>query len=147
MDINVKNLSKEQIADLKKQIAELEKVVTYDDVVKVVKPTYYVTAIGSYFQHFQHGSFLLSSERRAKQLSAIIKMMNVADYLNSREVMDVADCYEFYIYNGIPMCTYVLSKKYGCVYFNTHELALKAIEILGEETIKEALGFVDGQWI
>ena len=81
--------------------------------------------------------------KQAKKLLAINKLMNVSIYLNDKEKPIRDDtrfslylnnnndvCIDTIIWNGIKTLT---------IPFNTRELAKKAINILGEETIKLAL--------
>lgn len=73
------------------------------------------------------------SEKRAKQLAAIAKMMTVADALNGEHVTD-----------GIGLDAWETGVRttgtYQMVSFKTEALARKAIKILGEDTIKTAYG-------
>lgn len=83
------------------------------------------------------------TKTQAEKLLAINKLMNVAAYLNGKD-WDFYDNtnakYAFYIDTDkkLGRTTSYLAK-FGSVYFRTRELAEKAIEILGEETIKLAL--------
>lgn len=74
------------------------------------------------------------SEKRAKQLAAIAKMMTVADALNGEPITDGIglDAWE----TGVRT-----TGSYQMVSFKTEALANKAIKILGEDTIKTAFGY------
>lgn len=83
-----------------------------------------------------------TSQTQAEKLLAINKLMNVAKYLNNGWKPD---------WDNGNECKYYLcdnnSIKYSCcsylhasvVYFKTKELAMQAVKILGEDTIKLAL--------
>ena len=87
-----------------------------------------------------------STERQLKILLAINKLMNVANYLNNGWKPDWDDHTQlkYSIYCNTSDKTLVIDHNtyfnYGLVYFKSKELAEQAIEILGEETIKLALG-------
>lgn len=84
-----------------------------------------------------------TSQKQAEKLLAINKLMNVAKYLNDGWQPDF-DCkhdYKYYIaltYDILKICN-GQTLQCGDIYFKSRELAEKAIEILGEETIKLAL--------
>lgn len=85
-----------------------------------------------------------TSEKQAKKLLAINMLLNVAKYLNDgwEPNWDDEDEKKYIIFLGLRKkinvtCTIVVNGH--IVYFKTEELAEKAIEILGEETIKLAL--------
>lgn len=81
------------------------------------------------------------SQKQAKKALAINKLLNIAKYLNDGWVPDWNNSVEqkYYIYinilNNIDI-NYALNKRESIVYFRTEELARKAIEILGEKTIR-----------
>lgn len=86
------------------------------------------------------------TEHQLQKLLALNKLMNVAYYLNEGSNFNWKDHseYKYFIYYNnnkkifqIDSNTFV---NYGIVYFKSKELAEQAIEILGEETIKLALG-------
>lgn len=86
-----------------------------------------------------------TSEKQAKKLLAINQLMNIAKYLNGDWKPDWDNEKEFKYYillnlsnNKINIYMTCVSLK-SIVYFQTEELAKKAIDILGEETIKLAL--------
>jgi hypothetical protein len=89
-----------------------------------------------------------TSNKQLEQLVAINKLMNVAKYLNGYWEPDFTDNqHKFYISyaSDINKLT-VWFKQYmhdGSVYFKSEELALQAIEILGEEEVKKALGIFE----
>jgi hypothetical protein len=89
-----------------------------------------------------------STEHQLKRLLALNKLMNVAHYLNEGSEFDWKDHseYKYFIYynnnNKIFQIDFNTFVNYGIVYFKSKELAQQAIEILGEETVKLALGVV-----
>lgn len=83
-----------------------------------------------------------TSKKQLEKILAIIKLMNVAKYLNGSWTPDWDDCseYKFHIYsNDQKLYTGCTVCNSGCVYFKSYEIAQKAIEILGEDTICLAL--------
>ena len=89
---------------------------------------------------------LFFSKKDAERLLALRKLINVAKYLNKGTEPDCSDLNEekYYIYwDSYEQILYVSSAFYeisGAVYFNYEEDAKNAIKILGEDTIKTALG-------
>lgn len=81
-----------------------------------------------------------------RQLLALNKLMNVAEYLNKgwKPNLKRFDYKHYFAYNGvddtIEIWTMNAANLSGGVVFRTKELAKQAIEILGEDTIKCALG-------
>ena len=80
---------------------------------------------------------VLNKRENYRRLAALTKLINVAEYLNQGEK---GDAYFIYIdsSNKIGFCPSL--NTYGQVCFCTELLARKAVDILGEETIKLALG-------
>ena len=90
-----------------------------------------------------------TSWRQLQQLLALNKLMNVAKYLNGDWEPDWDNssetkwCLLFdHCKHKIAVSNWTMSH-YGCVYFKLSELARKAIEILGEEEVKKALGIFE----
>lgn len=83
-----------------------------------------------------------TSKKQAEKLLAINKLMNVAKYLNGdwEPNWETAELkYTFVVlYNKLRIHD-LHSSNFSSVYFKSKELAKKAIEILGEDTIKLAL--------
>lgn len=75
------------------------------------------------------------SEKRARQLAAIAKMMTVADALSTFS-QKPSCCITFRIESGVG----ISDSSAALVKFSDAEVAKKAIKILGEETIKTAFG-------
>lgn len=89
---------------------------------------------------------LFFSKKDVERLLALRKLINVAKYLNKGTEPDCSNSNEekYYIYwdsdeqiLDIGSVYFVIS---GVVYFNYEEDAKNAIKILGEDTIKTALG-------
>ena len=131
-----------------------KKRLTYEDVAEKLfkqKKTYFcgTSAEISYFKPTTEGAQLANnatSEKQLKRLLAINKLMNVAEYLNDGWKPD-------YFSDGIPKWTIIYNKEkhtfdfhqewficYSPVVFKSAKLARQAIEILGEEEVKLALG-------
>lgn len=131
-----------------------KKVLTYDEVAMALfdgRPTYFTSKCGQIEcvseceqVHIPDPNNASSVEQLA-QILALNKLMNVATYLNTK-VLDCGDenSSKFAIgYSHINkhLCTYATSSmQCSHVYFNSKELALQAIEILGEHVVKTALG-------
>ena len=115
----------------------IKKKVTYADIIKELCSgnCYYINNNPTSWKHLQ-------------QLLAINKLMNVAKYLNGDLEPDFTDNkYKFYIsYCYDVKKLNIWFKQHtndGCVYFKSEELAYQAIEILGEEEVKKALGIFE----
>ena len=86
------------------------------------------------------------TKHQLQKLLALNKLMNVAYYLNDGWAPDWNDGGQekFYIYYNSAVKTFNVSANFyynsGVIYFKSKELAKQAVEILGEETIKLALG-------
>lgn len=94
-----------------------------------------------------HHSTISTSRQQLEQLLALNKLMNTAKYLNGDWKPDWDDEYEnkFYIYclfGKLSICQKQRAN-HGCVAFESDELAKQAIEILGEEEVKKALGIFE----
>lgn len=87
-----------------------------------------------------------TSKKQLQRLSAINKLMNVAEYLNGDWKPDWKNVnqHKWTIKWDNLNCTfdtsYWLTCQTGTVCFKTPDLALQAIDILGEEEVKLALG-------
>lgn len=116
-----------------------KKKITYEDIIKKLYPG------KCYYINNNH-----TSERQISQLLYLNKLMNVAKYLNGDWEPDWNNSREtkwclFCDHNNnkkIVTSTWQTSH-YGCVHFKSEELALQAIEILGEEEVKKALGIFE----
>lgn len=148
-EIDTKNSTFECIKFKKKEL-------TYDDVAKALfdgRPTHYTAKNGQILSLSECKQADISDPNNATsaeqlaQILALNKLMNVATYLNT-EVFDWSDSSNIKVaigYNHLnrKLCTYATSSmQCSHVYFNSKELALRAIEILGEGTIKLALGVI-----
>lgn len=86
------------------------------------------------------------TKHQLERLLALNKLMNVAYYLNDGWEPDWNDNsqHKYFIYYDISDKAFVIDYNthfnYGVVYFKSIEIAEQAIEILGDETIKLALG-------
>lgn len=88
--------------------------------------------------------FSLFSDLQIEKLEAINKMLVVAKYLNGdwKPNWRNSDEAKYYVYvedDGIKV-SYVTQYKFFFCHFKTENLAEQAIEILGEDTIRCALG-------
>jgi hypothetical protein len=88
------------------------------------------------------------TEHQLQRLLAINKLMNVAYYLNDDWKPDWEDenAYKYFLYYNhenkkIAIDCNCITQK-SSVYFKSEKLTEQAIEILGEETIKLALGVI-----
>ena len=117
------------------------------------KITYFINVNG------EVGSYMLmgnpsrannaTSRQQLEQLLALNKLMNVAKYLNGDWEPDWNDRHQhkwFIFYDhqlsGLYLAIHY-TQRFASVYFKSEELALQAIEILGEEEVKKALGIFE----
>lgn len=136
----------------------IKKKITYQDVKEKLfpdsKPMFYLGKEGGIIQTFSikhHSRELLvsTSQQQLQQIRALNKLMNVAKYLNGYWEPDFTNTnfHKFYIsYDSDKKKLTIWFKQYmndGSVYFKSEELALQAIEILGEEEVKKALGIFE----
>ena len=135
-----------------------EKKITYKDICRELfldKPSWRLTDLGvtKYANCTSsaviHHSSISTSNKQLEQLLALNKLMNVAKYLNGDWDPHFSDRIQkkWFIYYDceylkwdIGVCVHY---KYSVIYFKSEELALQAIEILGEEEIKKALGIFE----
>ena len=111
------------------------------------KDTYYVADNGNVASSLITTLFAdpnnCTSRKQAEKLLAINQLMNVTKYLNGDWKPDwkngLMDKYSIVIEGGIVQIYASYQDNRGVTYFRTRELAAKAIEILGKETIKLAL--------
>lgn len=91
------------------------------------------------------GSHLVCSEPKLERLFALNKLMNVAEYLN-KKTLDWNDDNKnkWYIYYDHKYRKFEISRnnvhQSSYTYFDSPVHAYQAIEILGEDTVKKALG-------
>ena len=116
----------------------IKKTITYEDIVKKLYPG------KCYYINNNH-----TSEKQICQLLYLNKLMNVAKYLNGDwepQFLDRGQKKWCIYYNfedfkwGVTNYTHY---QHTAVYFKSEELALQAIEILGEEEVKKALGIFE----
>lgn len=87
-----------------------------------------------------------TSQEQLQRLLAINKLMNVAEYLNDgwKPDWENSNCSKWYIIWHHRSCKFIIDSgqllQHNDIYFKTPDLALQAIEILGEEEVKLALG-------
>lgn len=87
-----------------------------------------------------------TSNKQLEQLVALNKLMNVAKYLNGdwepdwNNSRETKWCLFFDYWKQKIIASNWQTSYYGCVYFKSEKLAYQAIEILGEEAVKKALG-------
>ena len=126
----------------------VKKKITYEDVINNIKAKnigvsvqFGLTKIGT--------DCFITSEKQLEQLLALNKLINVAKYLNGdwdpdwNSPHEAKWCLFFDHYNQkITVSNWQMSR-YTCVYFKSEELALQAIEILGEKEVKKALGIFE----
>lgn len=96
-----------------------------------------------------HHSTISTSNKQLEQLLALNKLMNVAKYLNGDWEPDFTNrnqnkLYIYYDFEDLSFNTSIcIYYRYPVVYFKSEELALQAIEILGEDEVKKALGIFE----
>lgn len=129
----------------------IKKHLTYKDVAKELfdyKQYYWSDSKGEIWDYPKLGCLLTeanncTSHRQAEKLLAINKLMNVAKYLNDGWVPDWGNgdvkCVLHIDENGSIGVTYTHYVNFSNVYFQYEDTARKAVEILGEDTIRLAL--------
>lgn len=131
----------------------VEKGLTYDEICKNLTDAdegfYYASSNSILHDDRPHYNSFWAigspSYRQVVQLIALNKLMNVARYLNEEQVdWGNARQPKWRIFFNRPtsrlMTTVRFYEKTGDVYFDSEYHALQAIEILGEDTVKKALG-------
>lgn len=133
------NLEVKEIKDGKIILVEKKKKLTYEDIVIELKPIISVACLSTGLE------FYATSNKIFNKLHAINKLMIVAKYLNDGWQPDWNNMNElkyFISYSNKQNSLYidaVYSNQPNNVFFKSIELANKAIEILGEKTIRLAL--------
>lgn len=94
-----------------------------------------------------HHNTISTSNKQLEQLLALNKLMNVAKYLNGDWEPDWNDEFEdkiyfYYSFGKLNICAKRYSN-FGYVCFKTKDLASQAVEILGKEEVKKALGIFE----
>lgn len=130
-----------------------KKGLTYEDVAEKLfknKRTYFLGALANITDYTpENGGVYLPnqapSKKQLQRLLAINKLMNVAEYLNEGWKPGWEDSFrKWYIYYDHDVKSLMvecnLAHQHSSVYFQSEELAKGAIEILGEEEVKLALG-------
>lgn len=96
-----------------------------------------------------HHSTISASRQQLEQLLALNKLRNVAKYLNGDWEPNFTNrnqnkWYIYYDFEDLKLDTGIcVYYKYPIIYFKSDELARQAIEILGEEEVKKALGIFE----
>lgn len=124
----------------------IKKKTTYEDVINNIKVTNIGVSVQFGLTKIGEDCFV-ASEKQLTQLLALNKLINVANYLNDGWEPDWDDEYEnkFYIYysSGKLYCCSKQRANHGCVAFESETLVRQAIEILGEDEVKKALGIFE----
>lgn len=145
---------KENSTDEVVRFKPIKKKITYQDVKEKLFPeskaSFFLGHDGAIMQTFNikylSSELLLStSQQQLQQIRALNKLMNVAVYLNSNcnEISELPGYW--YIYadgKELKAGRWIVSKT-SFVSFKLEKLALQAIEILGEEEVKKALGIFE----
>lgn len=136
------------------KLKPIDKKLTYEDVAKelfqenkefFIIDEYYILPANSDNKNIT-ANLNCTSQKQAKKLIAINKLMNVAKYLNGDWRPDFSDDSQikYTITDGLrefglstALC--VMRENITFVYFKSRELAQLAIDILGEDTIRTAL--------
>ena len=94
-------------------------------------------------EKFPKNSFVSTNEDHFSKLITFRKLLEVADYLNGdwkSDWNDVNQLKHFILYNHRDKTLDIFSRHYldsGRIYFSSRENAEKAIEIIGEEELKQ----------
>ena len=123
----------------------IKKQITYQDVINNIKAKNIGVSVQFGLTKVGEDCFV-TSEEQLEQLLALNKLMNVANYLNGDWEPDWHNSRETKWCLFFDNCKHKITASnwqtsyYGCVHFKSEELAYQAIEILGEEEVKKALG-------
>ena len=122
----------------------IKKKTTYEDVINNIKVTNIGVSVQFGLTKIGEDCFV-ASEKQLEQLLALNKLMNVAKYLNGDwEPSFICKSQQWYIYYDHKdlrlSIDWVMHLRGASVYFKSAELARQAIEILGKEEVKKALG-------
>lgn len=133
----------------------IKKKIKYHDIAKKLflnKITYFISVDGKIISYLLKENPSIAnnatSKQQLEQLLAINKLMNVAKYLNGDWKINWRSKQEKY-YIVYDYWKYVLTVTCSncfqstLVYFESPSLAKQAIEILGEEEVKKALGIFE----
>lgn len=140
------NLAKKQIEELQKQPEPLK---TIEDCYNKVNPVYYVDSFndigeGGPFSYDKEELNQLPSRKHCEQLQAIAKCMVVMEALNDGWKPDWKNAESKYRWEFLRGDFIRVDSNYeymySLFYFKSAELAKQAYTILGEETIKTAMG-------
>lgn len=129
-----------------------KKGLTYEDVARTLfqgKKTKFFTASGTIAEGVMYAEYEYPSNvtnaSQAERIYALNKLMNVAEYLNEKTLdWNDSNQVKWRIYydhdEGALDFTCCCHLQSSSVYFDSEAHAKQAIEILGEDTIKRALG-------
>lgn len=123
----------------------VKKKITYEDIISNIKAKNIGISVQFGLTKIGEDCFI-TSEKQLEQLLALNKLMNVAKYLNGDWVpnWNTYNAIKWFIFFNHDKKNLQVRSWYtinpGCVYFKSAKLALQAIEILGEEAVKKALG-------
>ena len=135
-----------------------KKKITYQDVKEKLfpesSPSFYLGKEGGIIQtcnikYLSRELLVSTSQQQLQQIRALNKLMNVANYLNGDWEPNFTNRSEqkWYIdYNfedSMLGTDFIYFYKHSHVYFKSQKLAHQAIEILGEEEVKKALGIFE----
>ena len=146
-------IDKEQSSFEKIVFKKVEEKLTYEKIAEKLfkyKEHYYTSDTGRIMKTDigWHCPNVAPTEHQLQRLLALNKLMNVAYYLNDGWEPDWNDnsqgkVFIYYNHSDKAFQTFIdVGFNCGGVYFKSEELAKQAIEILGEETIKLALGVI-----
>lgn len=125
----------------------IKKKITYQDVINNIKAKN--IGVNAQFGLTKIGTdCFITSEKQLEQLLALNKLMNVAKYLNGNWKINWRSkqekyyiVYDYWKYVLTVTCTNCFQST--LVYFESPSLAKQAIEILGKEEVKKALGIFE----
>lgn len=126
----------------------IKKKITYEDVINNIKAKNIGVSVQFGFTKIGTDCFI-TSEKQLEQLLALNKLINVAKYLNGdwKPNFKNSNCHKYYIsYDSDSKKLMIWFKQFmndGSVYFKSEELAHQAIDILGKEEVKKALGIFE----
>lgn len=126
----------------------VKKKTTYEDIIQELKAKNIGICVRHGFPTIDSNLFF-ASRNQLDQLLALNKLKNTAKYLNGDWEPDWKNINQYkymYIYDYLTSkieVQYNMYRAYLTVCFKSKELALQAIEILGEDEVKKALGIFE----
>lgn len=124
-----------------------KQVKSYKDILEMLQPIWGLERGGKPTEMPYSNGTCIYSQVEARKITSLIKLINTAHHLNEIEFKDVDTenrNYHYYSFiisksNDLQVSGFAKSSNFGLTRFKSEKAAQRAIQILGEETIKMAL--------